>query len=131
MSLRVNLSNQTFFHNPAAEIEKIRAAGPVIESHVPITAKIWTTTTQDLSDQVQRDSDTFTIRREDGDVAGFRWWMPGVLGSLASSMLGADDPDHRRLRNIVDEAFRRRAVSAMEPRILLLAGTLAEELSAE
>ena len=78
-----------------------------------------------------RDSDSFTIRREDGDVAGFRWWMPGILRSLASSMLGVDDPDHRRLRNIVDEAFRRRAVLAMEPRILLLADKLADELFAE
>ena len=109
----------------------MRAAGPVIEVHVPIIGKVWTTTTQDLSDQVLRDSDSFTIRREDGDVAGFRWWMPGILRSLASSMLGADNPDHRRLRNIVDEAFRRRAVVAMEPRILLLAGKVAEELFAE
>jgi cytochrome P450 len=131
MSLRVNLASQTFFRNPAAEIEKMRAAGPVIEVHLPIIGKVWTTTTQDLSDRVLRDSDTFTIRKEDGAVAGFRWWMPGILRSLASSMLGTDDPDHRRLRNIVDEAFRRRAVVAMEPRILLLAGKLAEELFAE
>lgn len=131
MSLRVNLSSQTFFRNPAAEIEKMRAAGPVIEVHIPIIGKVWTTTTQDLSDRVLRDSDSFTIRKEDGAVAGFRWWMPGILRSLASSMLGVDDPDHRRLRNIVDEAFRRRAVVAMEPRILLLAGKLAEELFAE
>jgi cytochrome P450 PksS len=131
MSLRVNLSSQTFFRDPAAEIEKMRAAGPVIEVHIPIIGKVWTTTTQDLSDRVLRDSDSFTIRKEDGAVAGFRWWMPGILRSLASSMLGVDDPDHRRLRNIVDEAFRRRAVVAMEPRILLLAGKLAEELFAE
>ena len=98
---------------------------------LPIVGKVWTTTTQDLSDQVLRDSDSFTIRKEDGAVAGFRWWMPGILRSLASSMLGVDDPDHRRLRNIVDEAFRRRAVVAMGPRILLLAGKLADELFAE
>ena len=57
MSLRVNLSSQTFFRNPAAEIEKMRAAGPVIEVHIPIIGKVWTTTTQDLSDRVLRDSD--------------------------------------------------------------------------
>src|SRR5271155_3669951 len=131
MSVHVNLSSQMFFRNPAAEIEKMRAAGPVVEVHIPIIGKVWTTTTQDLSDQVLRDSDSFTVRTEDGAVAGFRWWMPEILRSLASSMLGTDDPDHGRLRNIVDEAFRRRAVAAMEPRILLLASKLAEELFAE
>ena len=131
MSPRVNLSSQVFFRNPAAEIKKMRAAGPVIEVHIPIVGRVWTTTTQDLSDQVLRDSDSFTVRNEDGAIAGFRWWMPKILGSVANSMLSVDDPDHRRLRNIVDEAFRRRAVVAMEPRILSLASQLAEELFAE
>jgi cytochrome P450 len=30
-------------------------------------------------------------------------------------MLSMDEPDHKRLRDIVDEAFRRRAVLEMEP----------------
>jgi cytochrome P450 len=131
MSLNVNLSSQAFFRNPATEIERMRAAGPVIEVHVPIVGKVWTTTTQDLSDQVLRNSDSFAMRHEDGTIAGFRWWMPDILRSLSNSMLSADDPDHRRLRNVVEEAFRRRAVVAMEPHILLLAGKLAEELFAE
>ena len=64
MSLHVNLSSQTFFRNPAAEIEKMRAAGPVIEVHIPIIGKVWTTTTQDLSDRVLRDSDSFTSAKK-------------------------------------------------------------------
>jgi cytochrome P450 len=32
-------------------------------------------------------------------------------------MLSMDEPDHRRLRDIVDEAFRRRAVLEMEQRL--------------
>jgi cytochrome P450 PksS len=46
-------------------------------------------------------------------------------------MLSKDEPDHRRLRDIVDEAFRRRAVMDMEPRILALADQLAGELFAD
>ena len=64
-----------------------------------------------------KDTDTFTIRREDGDVAGLQWWMPGIVRTLANSMLSMDEPDHKRLRDIVDEAFRRRAVLDMEPHI--------------
>jgi cytochrome P450 PksS len=131
MSPRIDLSSQTFFRNPAAEIEKMRGSGPVIRVDIPLVGKVWTTTTQDLSDQVLHDTDSFTVRNQEGDIAGFRWWMPKILRSVADSMLSADDPDHRRLRNVVDEAFRRRAVLAMEPRILLLASKLAEELFAE
>jgi cytochrome P450 len=58
-------------------------------------------------------------------------WMPRILGTLANHMLSKDEPDHRRLREIVDEAFRRRAVLEMEPRILAMADELAGELFAE
>ena len=42
-----------------------------------------------------------------------------------------DEPDHTRLRQIVDEAFRRRAVLDMEPRIRAIADDLAGELFAD
>jgi cytochrome P450 PksS len=45
-------------------------------------------------------------------------------------MLTMDEPDHTRLRSIVDEAFRRRAIVAMEPRIRAIADGLADELFA-
>jgi len=41
-----------------------------------------------------------------------------------------DEPDHTRLRSIVDEAFRRRAVLDMEPHIRAIADHLAGELFA-
>jgi len=124
--MRADFSSQAYFRNPAAEIAKLRSAGSVVEVPFPIVGKVWITTTQELAD-----SDTFTIRRDDGTVAGFRWWMPGILRTLANSMLSKDEPDHRRLRDIVDEAFRRRAVIEMEPRILAIADQLADELFAD
>ena len=57
--------------------------------------------------------------------------MPRIVRTLANNMLSMDEPDHRRLRDIVDEAFRRRAVLEMEPRILAIADELAGELFAE
>src|SRR3954463_15494196 len=46
-------------------------------------------------------------------------------------VLSMDEPDHTRLRSIVDEAFRCRAVLDMEPRIHAMADALAAELFAE
>ena len=129
--MRADFTSQAYFRNPAAEIEKLRLAGPVVEVQFPMIGRIWTTTTQELADRVLKDSETFTIRSSAGGVAGLQWWMPRILGTLANHMLSKDEPDHRRLREIVDEAFRRRAVLEMEPRILAMADELAGELFAE
>ncbi len=128
--MRADFSSQDYFRNPAAKIEELRAAGPVVETHFPIIGKVWATTTQELADRVLKDSATFTLRRDDGGVAGMQWWMPGIIRTLATNMLSMDEPDHRRLRDIVDEAFRRRAVLDMEPRIQAIAEEFAGELFA-
>ncbi len=130
MTLQADFTSQEYFRNPAAEIEKLRVAGPVVEVRFPLVGTVWTTTTQDLANEVLRDSQTFTLRKEDGDVVGFRWWMPKIVRTISKNMLSTDEPDHVRLRSIVDEAFRRRAVLDMEPRILALAGELAGALFA-
>jgi cytochrome P450 PksS len=129
--MRADFRSQDYFRNPVAELEKLRSAGPVVEVRFPIIGKVWTTTTLDMTDRVLKDSETFTIRRDDGAIAGLQWWMPGILRALVKHMLSMDEPDHKRLRDIVDEAFRRRAILEMEPRILALADELAGELFAE
>jgi len=131
MTLQADFASQDYFRNPAAAIEKLRATGPVVEVRFPIVGRVWTPTTQALADQVLKDTDTFTIRKEDGTIAGFRWWMPGIVRTLAKHMLSMDDPDHKRLRDIVDEAFRRRAVMGMEPHIQAIGDELANELFAK
>jgi cytochrome P450 len=130
MTFRADFSSQDYFRNPAGEIARLRAAGPVVEVQFPLVGKVWATTTQDLADRVLRDSATFTLRKDDGSIAGLQWWMPGLIRTLADNMLGMDEPDHKRLRDIVDEAFRRRAILAMEPRILAIGNELADELFA-
>src|SRR5215831_7901245 len=129
--MRADFTSQAYFRNPAAEIEKLRSAGPVVEVRFPMVGKVWTTTTQDLADRVLKDSDTFTIRDNVGGVAGLQWWMPRIVRTLANHMLSKDEPDHKRLRDIVDEAFRRRAVLEMEPRILAIPDELADDLFAK
>lgn len=54
--------------------------------------------------------------------------MPGILRTIANNMLSMDEPDHRRVRHIVDQAFRCRAVLAMEAHILAIADELSDEL---
>jgi cytochrome P450 len=128
MTLRADFTSQEYFRDPAAELAKLRAAGPVVEVRFPFVGTVWTTTTQELANQVLRDSEIFSLRKDDGDVVGLQWWMPKIVRAVSNNMLSADEPDHTRLRGIVDEAFRRQAVLEMEPRILAIAGELANQL---
>src|SRR5215217_5905256 len=128
--LRMGFTSQDYLRDPAGGLAKLRAAGPIVEVRLPIIGRTWITTTSDLAARVLKDNDTFTMRRN-GRVAGVRWWMPRSISALAVSMLSMVEPNHTRLRCIVDEAFRRRAVLDMEPRIFALADELAAELFAE
>jgi cytochrome P450 len=125
-----DFTSQEYFRNPAASIEKLRRAGPVIATRFPVVGKVWITTTYEAAGRVLKDSETFTLRKEGGGL-GLPWWMPGIIRTLANNMLTMDEPDHTRLREVVDEAFRRRAILEMEPRILAIADELAGELFAD
>src|SRR6516164_1076375 len=131
MTLRVDFTSQNFFRDPAALIERLRAAGPVVEVRLPIMGRVWMTTTQEMTSRVLKDNRVFTLRKDDGAVAGLRWWMLGIFRSFTKSMLSVDEPDHTRLRGIVEEAFRRRAILDMEPRIRAIASELAGDLFAQ
>lgn len=125
--LPLNFTSQDYLRDPADQLARLRAAGPVVKVRFPIIGKTWITTTNELATRVLKDSESFTMRRH-GRVAGLRWWMPGWIRTLAVSMLTMDEPDHTRLRSIVDEAFRRRAIIDMEPRIFAMAEELAVDL---
>jgi cytochrome P450 len=131
MAPRLDFTSEAFFRDPPKAIAALRASGPVVATRFPLVGDVWITTTHDATAQVLKDSTIFTLRKEDGDVAGLRWWMPRLVRTIANNMLTMDEPDHTRLRSIVDEAFRRRAIVAMEPRIRAIADGLADQLFAK
>ena len=131
MSEHVDFASEAFFRDPGAAVARLRAIAPLVATTFPVTGRVWVTTTYEATARVLKDSEHFTLRKEDGTVAGLRWWMPSSVTVLANNMLTMDEPDHTRLRGIVDEAFRRRAVLDMEPRIRVIADGLANELFAD
>ncbi|KWV50011.1 cytochrome [Bradyrhizobium macuxiense] len=130
MTSQPDFSSENFNRDPVAGIAALRARGQIVEVKFPIVGRVWLTTTYDTATAMLKDSATFTLRKEDGEVAGLRWWMPKSIATVANNMLTMDEPDHTRLRSIVDEAFRRRAVLDMEPHIRAIADRMADELFA-
>ena len=54
--------------------------------------------------------------------------VPKAVKALAQSMILEDDPEHRRLRNLVNKAFTPRAVGALADRVEDLSQELVDEL---
>jgi cytochrome P450 PksS len=131
MVVRLDFTSEAFFRDPPTAIATLRMSGPVVATRFPLVGDVFVTTTHDAAVEVLKESAIFTLRQEDGDVAGLRWWMPRSVKTYANNMLTMDEPDHTRLRSIVDEAFRRRAIVAMEPHIRAIADRLADELFAD
>src|SRR5262249_28666900 len=95
MTVQFDFTSQDYLRNPAARLERLRASGPIVEVRFPvIIGRTWITTTQEAADAMLKDSATFTLRK-DGQVAGVRWWMPGIVRTLANSMLTTDEDDAR------------------------------------
>ncbi len=125
--MQADFTSQDFFRDPAAGIARLRAIGPLVQVRFPLIGTVWVTTTRAAAERLLKDDKTFAMRM-DGRIAGLRWWLPGLLRTLTESMVTMDEPDHRRLRELVDEAFRRRAVLDMQPRIEAIADDLAKRL---
>src|SRR6185437_14005771 len=51
--------------------------------------------------------------------------------AISDSMISSDPPRHRRLRNLVTQAFTTRAVAQMEPRIAAIVTKLFDQMSAQ
>jgi cytochrome P450 PksS len=50
----------------------LRAAGPVVEVRLPLIGRVWMTTTQEMASRVLKDNQVFTLRKDDGGLAGMR-----------------------------------------------------------
>ncbi len=117
--------------NPFEAITDLRSQGRLVRQKIPIIGKVWFTTDQEMASLVLKDSTNFGVRKPNGKAVGLQWWMPKTISLLASNMLAMDGDEHKRLRQIVDRAFRREAIMALEPEIEIMANDMVSELFKE
>lgn len=121
-------TDQRFMASPFSVADELRNEAPFVKVKLPIIGKVWVTTTQHAASLILKDSTNFTVRKNNGKLLGIQWWMPRSIRLLANNMLSTDEPDHSRLRTLVDKTFRRDAILALEPKITQTATELAEDL---
>ena len=125
--MRFDLSGAAFKGNPFATFARMREAGPVLSTRLPFVGKTWVTTTYASTLAMVKDNETFVQEGRHAGKSGFagmQWWMPRSFQMFANNMLMKDEPDHRRLRKLVDRAFARRDVQAMRGSIEAMADHL-------
>ncbi|MGZ6017120.1 MAG: cytochrome P450 [Phenylobacterium sp.] len=125
--LAFDITATAFKADPFPTFAAMRQAGPVIPIRMPFLGRVWVTTTHEATLAMVKDNGLFVQEgRHAGKsgVAGLQWWMPRSLQAITNSMLQKDEPDHRRLRRLVDAAFARRDILAMRASIQALADGL-------
>src|SRR5262245_14162481 len=130
--LHIDLASQAFMHDPFPTLSRLREAGTVVRVKVPFLGKTWIATTYEAVNEVLKDDRTFVRSAKNAgkrQIAGMRWWMPPTLRVLAENMLSYDDPDHRRLRKLVDQAFNRQSVEGLRGRLGGLCDGLLDRLA--
>src|SRR5689334_8650710 len=67
--------------------------------------------------------------RKVGDRMTTPWWMPKSVVTMQNSMILVDDPDHRRLRDLVHKAFTPKMLQELNGRIETIADELLDSMA--
>ena len=127
----LDILSATFHANPFSTLDRMRTAGPLVRQKLPIVGNTWLAVTYEASSALLKDHENFA--RDPGN-AGSKTQerllkiLPRTVSVLATNMLGHDDPEHRRLRGLVDQAFQRRTIDTLKPMIANIADRLLDKL---
>ena len=130
-ALRFDLRSQTFKQDPFPTLALMREAGPVVRARLSPFGAVWLATSYAAVSDLLCDHHRFVQSPETAGswMGSILRLMPRTLQPFTSNILLRDEPDHRRLRRLVERAFRGRTVDALRPRLEALADEAADGLA--
>ncbi len=133
MKHKFDLQSASYMRDPFPTLAAMRAAGPVIRLKVPLMGSVWCAMTHEAVSDMLKGADKFASdgRNVPGGSSAIPRWMPKSLKLLGENMLLMDEPDHRRLRKLVDAPFLARSIDAYRPEIARLADQLLDRMEEE
>jgi cytochrome P450 len=129
---KIDLGSQAFARDPFPTYARLREAGPVFQTRLPLLGKTWVAATYQAASEVLKDDATFVMEAKRAGktlFSGILQLLPRLLRVFSDNMLAHDNPDHRRLRRLVEPAFSRHSVENMRGRIGVLCDGLLDGLS--
>jgi cytochrome P450 len=117
--LSVNIASPAFKANQYPFYARLRAETPVVRVTLPDKRVAWLVTRYDDVFAALLDHRLVKDRRNAMTPEELKKqpWVPGVFKTLESNMLNRDAGDHRRLRELVQQAFTPRILERMRVRI--------------
>jgi cytochrome P450 len=122
----VDVTSPAFKANPYLVYARWRAETPVRRLTLPDGQNGWLVTRYDDVATVLKDGRFAKDKRKvltPAQLAGLPW-MPALFKPLERTMLDVDEPDHTRLRGLVNRAFLPRLVENMRGRVEALTDEL-------
>jgi cytochrome P450 len=131
--VQFDLCSQAFTQDPFPTRATLRERGPLVRARLPLLGKVWMATTYDAVNDLLRDHHRF-LNNPAGAGKGatplIMRWLTLAFRPMTTQMLLRDEPDHRRLRGLVERAFLRQSVDALRPRLAALAADMLDQRAA-
>ncbi len=126
----LNLNNKEFIRNRYAYYRWLREEAPVYRGKISVINAYFVSRYQDCVDLLK--DERFVRNRTTATGGGNRmpFPMPNYMRFVAQSMIIEDEPEHRRLRNLVHKAFTPRALARLTARIDTLTHELLDKAEA-
>ncbi len=116
--MTLDLTSPQFNHDPYPTYASLRQNEPVTRIGHTRMGEAWLVTRYDDVVTVLKDPRFSNDRRKTTSAnIPAPWWMPRAVSTFQDSMLLVDDPDHRRLRDLVHKAFTPRMLQDITKRI--------------
>ncbi|SIO60584.1 hypothetical protein/cytochrome P450 PksS [Singulisphaera sp. GP187] len=131
LSRTFDLNSQSYKQNPYPTLARMVAEGPVVRVRFPWLGKLWMVTRYEAASELLRDRERFVREPRSAGMpqrSNLPWWFPRSMQPMAEVMINRDEPDHRRLRGLVDQAFLRHGVEQLRPRFDAIMRQMLDEL---
>jgi len=129
--LKLTPFDPSFQQNPYAVLRTLRERAPVLQDD---QFGRWFVTQFEDARQILRDKDVSVDPRKANPNSYARMLLanrPQNGSAAVSSMLFMDDPEHRRLRGLINKAFTAKAVEGLRPRVRAIAQELLAQIHTE
>ncbi len=125
----INLTNPEFVNDKYAWYERIREEAPVHKGKVSVLT-VYTVSRYEDCAFILKDPRILRNRAvANGGGSRFPFPLPGSVKPLVQSMIITDEPEHRRLRELVRRAFRPQAIQQIEESIVSYTDELLDGLA--
>ena len=126
----INISSKEFTENKYEYYKLLREDYPVCKGKVSVMDAYFLSRYDDCVNFLK---DPRFVRNRTTATGGgrFPFPLPKSVSLMANSMINEDEPDHRRLRDLVHQAFTRHSLARMEGRIEQLTNDLLDKAEAE